>query len=187
MSANLDLTARNALRRSSQKLDDARHADERHDAGKFARPRRRRAGRRLSRAMRAATATSTIASKRPASIAAPPARLGRRSAPMCAFAPQPPKRRRQVFVPAVAVGRMRRRSRSRTRQKIARACRMIEAAEAPPTLAQLARTVGLSPYHFHRLFSRIAGVTPKAYAQAHRRARLHERTEGKPHSDRCDL
>ncbi|WP_246657131.1 bifunctional DNA-binding transcriptional regulator/O6-methylguanine-DNA methyltransferase Ada [Methylocystis sp. B8] len=59
-------------------------------------------------------------------------------------------------------------------EKIARACRVIEAAEAPPTLAQLARTVGLSPYHFHRLFSRIAGVTPKAYAQAHRRARLRD-------------
>ncbi|MGJ0560047.1 bifunctional DNA-binding transcriptional regulator/O6-methylguanine-DNA methyltransferase Ada [Methylocystis sp.] len=57
-------------------------------------------------------------------------------------------------------------------EKIARACRMIEAAEAPPTLAQLAHTIGLSPYYFHRLFSRIAGVTPKAYAQAHRRARL---------------
>ncbi|MBG0795324.1 bifunctional DNA-binding transcriptional regulator/O6-methylguanine-DNA methyltransferase Ada [Methylocystis sp. H62] len=58
--------------------------------------------------------------------------------------------------------------------KIARACRMIEAAEAPPTLAQLARGAGLSSYHFHRLFSRICGVTPKAYAQAHRRTRLHE-------------
>ena len=57
-------------------------------------------------------------------------------------------------------------------EKIARACRVIEAAEVPPTLTQLARTVGLSPYHFHRLFSKIAGVTPKAYAQAHRRARL---------------
>jgi len=57
-------------------------------------------------------------------------------------------------------------------EKIARACRMIEAAEAPPTLAQLSRAAKLSPYHFHRLFSRIAGVTPKAYAEAHRRARL---------------
>lgn len=58
-------------------------------------------------------------------------------------------------------------------KKIIRACRMIEADEAP-TLAQLARAVGLSPYHFHRLFSRIAGVTPKAYAQARRRTRLHK-------------
>ncbi|PPC89156.1 MAG: bifunctional transcriptional activator/DNA repair enzyme protein Ada, partial [Methylocystis sp.] len=62
----------------------------------------------------------------------------------------------------------------RDAQKIARACKMIKAAEAPPTLAQLARAAGLSPHHFHRLFSRISGVTPKAYAQAHRRMRLQE-------------
>jgi AraC family transcriptional regulator of adaptative response/methylated-DNA-[protein]-cysteine methyltransferase len=60
----------------------------------------------------------------------------------------------------------------RDAEKVACACRMIEGAEVPPTLAQLARAAELSPHHFHRLFSRIAGVTPKAYAQAHRRARL---------------
>jgi len=58
--------------------------------------------------------------------------------------------------------------------KVARACRMIETAEVPPTLAELARVAGLSRHYFHRLFSRIAGVTPKAYAQAHRRARLRD-------------
>ncbi|MFO1101614.1 MAG: bifunctional DNA-binding transcriptional regulator/O6-methylguanine-DNA methyltransferase Ada [Methylocystis sp.] len=62
----------------------------------------------------------------------------------------------------------------RDAKKIARACRIIEAAETPPTLTQLSRAAGLSPYHFHRLFSRIAGVTPKAYAEAHRRARLRD-------------
>jgi len=60
----------------------------------------------------------------------------------------------------------------RDAERIARACRMIEAAEAAPTLAQLAHAFELSPHHFHRLFSRIAGVTPKTYALAHRRARL---------------
>lgn len=60
----------------------------------------------------------------------------------------------------------------RDAEKIARACRMIEAAETAPTLAQLARAFELSAHHFHRMFSRIAGVTPKAYALAHRRARL---------------
>lgn len=59
--------------------------------------------------------------------------------------------------------------------KVARACQMIETAETAPTLTQLARAASLSPCHFHRLFSRIAGVTPKGYAQAHRRARLCER------------
>jgi AraC family transcriptional regulator, regulatory protein of adaptative response / methylated-DNA-[protein]-cysteine methyltransferase len=34
-----------------------------------------------------------------------------------------------------------------------------------PDLAALARGVGLSPFHFHRLFSRWAGVTPKDFVQ----------------------
>jgi AraC family transcriptional regulator of adaptative response/methylated-DNA-[protein]-cysteine methyltransferase len=54
---------------------------------------------------------------------------------------------------------------------VARACRAIEAAEEPPALADLARAAGVSPHHFHRLFTRIAGVTPKAYADAQRAER----------------
>ena len=34
-----------------------------------------------------------------------------------------------------------------------------------PDLAVLARCTGLSPFHFHRLFSSWAGVTPKAFVQ----------------------
>jgi len=56
--------------------------------------------------------------------------------------------------------------------KVAQACRLIEAAEAPPSLQALADTVGLSPYHFHRLFKAATGVTPKAYACAHRNTRV---------------
>ena len=51
---------------------------------------------------------------------------------------------------------------------VAKACRFIEEAETPPTLDEIAATVGLSPYHFHRVFKEITGVTPKAYAVAHR-------------------
>jgi AraC family transcriptional regulator, regulatory protein of adaptative response / methylated-DNA-[protein]-cysteine methyltransferase len=51
---------------------------------------------------------------------------------------------------------------------IAQSCRAIEAAEEAPALAELAAQVGMSPHHFHRTFKRIAGVTPKAYADAHR-------------------
>lgn len=56
--------------------------------------------------------------------------------------------------------------------KVVAACRSIETAEEPPTLAALARAAGLSPYHFHRIFKAATGVTPKAYAAAHRRRRL---------------
>ena len=47
---------------------------------------------------------------------------------------------------------------------VERACRLIETAETPPSLEALAGEVGLSPFHFHRLFKAHAGVTPAAYA-----------------------
>jgi AraC-like DNA-binding protein len=34
-----------------------------------------------------------------------------------------------------------------------------------PSLAQVARAVHTSPFHFHRLFSRYVGVSPKQYLQ----------------------
>jgi AraC family transcriptional regulator of adaptative response/methylated-DNA-[protein]-cysteine methyltransferase len=55
---------------------------------------------------------------------------------------------------------------------VASACRRIEAAETPPALEDLAREAGLSPFHFHRVFKRIAGVTPKDYAAAQRARRV---------------
>jgi AraC family transcriptional regulator of adaptative response/methylated-DNA-[protein]-cysteine methyltransferase len=55
---------------------------------------------------------------------------------------------------------------------IAAACRFIEQSEETPSLAQLANHVGLSPYHFHRLFKAITGLTPKKYAAAHRAKRV---------------
>jgi AraC family transcriptional regulator of adaptative response/methylated-DNA-[protein]-cysteine methyltransferase len=59
-------------------------------------------------------------------------------------------------------------------EKVARACRLIETAEREPTLDALADAVGVSPYHFHRLFKAATGVTPKAYASAHRRSRVRD-------------
>ncbi|MGB8274402.1 MAG: bifunctional DNA-binding transcriptional regulator/O6-methylguanine-DNA methyltransferase Ada [Alphaproteobacteria bacterium] len=59
--------------------------------------------------------------------------------------------------------------------KVAAACRLIEDAEEQPSLGALARTLGLSPYHFHRIFKAVAGLTPKAYAVAHRRKRVREK------------
>ena len=55
---------------------------------------------------------------------------------------------------------------------VAEACRRIEAADTPPTLDALAQDAGLSPYHFHRLFKNVTGLTPKAYADAHRARKL---------------
>lgn len=57
---------------------------------------------------------------------------------------------------------------------IARACRIIEASESPPPLAELAAEIGVSPFHFHRLFKAETGLTPKAYSSAYRARRLRE-------------
>jgi len=55
---------------------------------------------------------------------------------------------------------------------IAGLCRMIEQAEDTPTLDDLAATAHLSPSHCHRLFKAMTGVTPRAYATAHRAKRV---------------
>jgi len=56
--------------------------------------------------------------------------------------------------------------------KVAEICRLIEAAETAPALDELASMAGLSPYHFHRVFKAVTGLTPKAYAVAHRANRM---------------
>ncbi|MGE4062772.1 MAG: bifunctional DNA-binding transcriptional regulator/O6-methylguanine-DNA methyltransferase Ada [Rhodospirillaceae bacterium] len=55
---------------------------------------------------------------------------------------------------------------------IAWACRVIECAEEKPATTALAKIVGVSPYHFHRMFKSVTGLTPKAYADAHRAQRV---------------
>jgi AraC family transcriptional regulator of adaptative response/methylated-DNA-[protein]-cysteine methyltransferase len=54
------------------------------------------------------------------------------------------------------------------------ACRAIESAEEPPRFSDLASSAGVSAYHFHRMFKRIVGITPKAYAAAHRVNRVQD-------------
>ncbi|MFZ3282683.1 bifunctional DNA-binding transcriptional regulator/O6-methylguanine-DNA methyltransferase Ada [Pseudomonas sp.] len=61
---------------------------------------------------------------------------------------------------------------------VATACRQIETAENPPPLNELADTAGLSPFHFHRVFKAATGLTPRAYAAAHRSRRVRERLAG---------
>jgi AraC family transcriptional regulator of adaptative response/methylated-DNA-[protein]-cysteine methyltransferase len=54
------------------------------------------------------------------------------------------------------------------------ACRRIEAAEELPKLDDLAASVGMNPFHFHRQFKAVTGLTPKAYAAAHRARKIRE-------------
>jgi AraC family transcriptional regulator, regulatory protein of adaptative response / methylated-DNA-[protein]-cysteine methyltransferase len=59
-----------------------------------------------------------------------------------------------------------------TRSAVLKACQMIDTAESPPTLKDLAQSVGLSPYYLQRQFKQIVGVTPKQYAMGRRVQRL---------------
>lgn len=66
----------------------------------------------------------------------------------------------------------------------AHACRLIDAAARAgddiPDLDALAAAVGVSRFHFHRLFKAATGITPKAYANAGRARRVQQ---GLAHSD----
>lgn len=55
---------------------------------------------------------------------------------------------------------------------VARLCRFIESAEQPPSLAELASQAELSVHHLHRIFKAVTGLTPRAYAMAHRAERV---------------
>jgi AraC family transcriptional regulator of adaptative response/methylated-DNA-[protein]-cysteine methyltransferase len=57
-------------------------------------------------------------------------------------------------------------------KKVAEICRVIEASATVPSLEELAARAGLSTFHFHRVFKAITGLTPKAYAAAHRARRV---------------
>ncbi|QAV25250.1 bifunctional DNA-binding transcriptional regulator/O6-methylguanine-DNA methyltransferase Ada [Proteus hauseri] len=53
-------------------------------------------------------------------------------------------------------------------QLIEQACRFIEKNNGDVSLARIAEHIMVSPYHFHRLFKSIIGITPKSYANAYR-------------------
>ena len=53
-------------------------------------------------------------------------------------------------------------------ERITQCCRWLEAEEPMPALEELAQRLGLSPWKLHRSFKRVTGLTPKAYAKAHR-------------------
>ncbi|MES2832982.1 MAG: bifunctional DNA-binding transcriptional regulator/O6-methylguanine-DNA methyltransferase Ada [Pseudomonadota bacterium] len=61
--------------------------------------------------------------------------------------------------------------------RVTEACQMIEKSETVPNLQDLATRVGLSAYHFHRVFKQITGITPRRYAMAHRDKRIRSQLE----------
>lgn len=58
--------------------------------------------------------------------------------------------------------------------RITEACRILEASSEPIVLAELAARVAMSPFHFHRLFKLVTGLTPHAWQKALRAKRLRE-------------
>jgi len=60
---------------------------------------------------------------------------------------------------------------------VTRACRRIEASDQALSLETLARAAGMSPFHFHRVFRALTGLTPRGYAIAHRDSRVRRQLE----------
>jgi AraC family transcriptional regulator of adaptative response/methylated-DNA-[protein]-cysteine methyltransferase len=58
--------------------------------------------------------------------------------------------------------------------QVTAACRQIQNSESAPSLDALAANAGMSPFHFHRVFKAITGLTPKQYASAQRSERVRE-------------
>ncbi len=61
---------------------------------------------------------------------------------------------------------------------VATACRLIETAEESPSLDTLAKTAGMSRFHFHRVFKAATGCTPQVYAAARRAGRMRAALQG---------
>jgi len=55
---------------------------------------------------------------------------------------------------------------------VAEACRLIETAETPPPLEDLAKATGYSPFHLQRTFQAMVGISPKQYGDAVKAERL---------------
>ena len=63
---------------------------------------------------------------------------------------------------------------------VARACRLIERTDTLPSLDALADAASMSRFHFHRVFKAVTGLTPRAYAAAHRANRVREELGRRP-------
>ena len=63
---------------------------------------------------------------------------------------------------------------ARDREAVSKAAALIQTAEEPLRLDELAAAVGYAPHHFQRLFTRDMGVSPAAYARALRAKRAED-------------
>jgi AraC family transcriptional regulator of adaptative response/methylated-DNA-[protein]-cysteine methyltransferase len=63
-------------------------------------------------------------------------------------------------------------------EMVAELCRFIDAAPSAPTLTELSDRSGLSPYHLHRIFKAVTGITPRRYVAARRAERVRRELEG---------
>jgi len=69
---------------------------------------------------------------------------------------------------------------------VAKACRLIEGSETPPNLDDLAEEVGMSPFHFCRVFRALVGLPPHRYLRRVRLERSAARLEaGDGVTDTC--
>lgn len=57
---------------------------------------------------------------------------------------------------------------------VVKACRLMEGADEMLSLDELANALGMSRFHFHRVFKAATGLTPKAYGAAIRARRVKE-------------
>lgn len=55
---------------------------------------------------------------------------------------------------------------------IAAVCQRMQQSESDISLTELAASAGMSPYHFHRVFKAVTGLTPKAFSAAQRQKRV---------------
>ncbi|HEV2854485.1 MAG TPA: bifunctional DNA-binding transcriptional regulator/O6-methylguanine-DNA methyltransferase Ada [Thermoanaerobaculia bacterium] len=68
---------------------------------------------------------------------------------------------------------------SRQAEAVRRACGYLEAhLDEAPTLNDLAREVGMSPWHLHRTFKAVLGLSPKQYAARLRAGRFKDEVRG---------
>ena len=61
---------------------------------------------------------------------------------------------------------------SENAERVAKACRIIEASKEEPSLQELADAVDRSPSYFHRVFKAATGLTPKEYTAAQREKKV---------------